>query len=140
MQELSIIYPCVFLCIITACDSKDQDYTYWNNIENIHRPHMRAFWLGNHLDREGLYGDLNLSTGWNLGGKWMPRELGASLLEIEEIDFSTSSIYQAINSSDKIINDELNSIEVEVTNLTVNRVAGLEVKWPYPVFYNYRCK
>ena len=30
--------------------------------------------------------------------------------------------------TDKIINDELNTIEVEVTNLTVNRVAGLEVK------------
>jgi hypothetical protein len=30
--------------------------------------------------------------------------------------------------TDKIIKDELNTIEVEVTNLTVNRVAGLEVQ------------
>ncbi|MCK4830889.1 hypothetical protein KA005_85045, partial [bacterium] len=187
MRLLSIIYACVFLCIITACDSKDQDFIYWNNIENVNKPHVRAFWLGNHVDREGLsgfnqdiyeggfggveffnlsdiydtdrpripylsdewvelmkftledlkekglHGDLNLSTGWNLGGKWMPRELGASLLEIEEIAFSTGSFSQAINSSDKILSvlavDENNKrIVVDVNDIREGELSGLKAE------------
>ncbi len=143
--------------MITACCNKDQDYIFWNNIENANKPHVRAFWLGNRVDREnlseftqdiydggfggveffnlsdiydtdkpripylsdewvelmrftledlkekGLHGDLNLSTGWNLGGKWIPKELSASLLDIEKIPLNTSSINKAIDSSEKIL-------------------------------------
>ena len=150
-------YVFVFLCILPACGSKDQDNIYWKTIENENRPHIRAFWLGNYVDREGLsefnqdiydagfggveffnlsdiyeterpripylsdewvelmrftledlkekglHGDLNLSTGWNLGGKWMPRELSASLLDIEKIPLNISSIKLTINSSEKIL-------------------------------------
>ena len=44
----------VFLCILPACGSKDQDNIYWNTIENANKPHVRAFWLGNRVDEENL--------------------------------------------------------------------------------------
>jgi len=177
----------VFLCIITACSNKDQDHICWNSIENAHKPHVRAFWLGNYIDREnlagynqdiydvgfggveffnlseiydtdrpripylsdewvelmrftledlkekGLHGDLNLSTGWNLGGKWMPEELSASLLDIEKIALNTDSIKQAINSPGKVLSilavDENNErILLDPDDIREGKLSGLNTE------------
>ena len=55
------------------------------------------------LKEKGLIGDLVLSSGWNIGGKWITKELSASFLDIKQLAISTSSIEQAINSSEKIL-------------------------------------
>ncbi|MCP4313439.1 MAG: hypothetical protein GY790_19450, partial [Bacteroidetes bacterium] len=180
-------YFLVFLCILTACGSRDLDPIYWNRIENGNKPHVRAFWLGNHVNREGLsgfnqdiydagfggveffnlsdiyetdkpripylsdewvelmrftledlkekglHGDLNLSTGWNLGGKWMPRELSASLLEIKKIPLNPGSITQALNSSEKILSilavDENNKrIILDVNEIREGKISSLKAE------------
>jgi len=179
-------YIFVFLCIITGCSNQDPDYEFWNKIENVNKPHIRNFWLGNRVDKEnlsefiqniydagfggveffnlgdiyhtnkpkipylsdewvelmrftleelkekGLHGDLNLSTGWNLGGKWIPKELSASLLDIEKIPITQNSINQAINSSEKILTflavDENNKrVVFDVNDIREGKLSGLNI-------------
>jgi hypothetical protein len=85
------------------------------------------------LKEKGLHGDLNLSTGWNLGGKWMPKELSASLLKLEKIPLTTNSINQAISSSEKILSflavDENNKrIVLDVNDIREGKLSRYKAK------------
>ncbi len=151
------IFVFIILLFISACTKKEEDYTFWNKIENANKPHLIHWWLGNRVDKEniskniqdiydagfggvelinlldiyntdkpmvpylsdewvelmrftledlkekGLIGDLVLSSGWNIGGKWITKELSASFLDIEQLPKTTDSINQTIDSSEKIL-------------------------------------